>query len=71
MRVSVRMHVCMFMCYLGNGSGAASPSVEHHSILVSFLQHLILHKRKRKQRHHSFLMNSWGEKILSTKEWIP
>lgn len=35
--------------YLGNGSGAASPSVQHHSILMSFLQHLILSKGMNSQ----------------------
>lgn len=34
----------VFVCYLGNGSGAASPGVKHHSIFMSFLQHLILPK---------------------------
>lgn len=43
--VGVRLLV-VFERYLGNGSGAAPPSVKHHSILVSFLQHFILHNEQ-------------------------
>lgn len=49
----VCLHVVMW--YLGNGSGAASPCVKHHSILMSFLQHLILHKQNHNKSNHSFL----------------
>lgn len=54
--VCVCVCVSMFVCYLGNGSRAASPSVQHHGVLMSFLQHLILHKAK--QRHHSVFITS-------------
>jgi len=40
----VDKEVIKHLINLGNGSGAASPRVKHHRVLVSFLQHLILHK---------------------------
>lgn len=42
------------VCYLGNGSGAAPPSVKHHGILMAFLQHFILHEIYTK----SFFINT-------------
>lgn len=35
------------VAHLGDGSGAAPPGVKHHGVLVSFLQHLVLHGSKK------------------------
>jgi hypothetical protein len=42
--------------YLGNGPGAAAPSVQHDSVFVSFLQHFILKQQNilsREKLHRS------------------
>ena len=57
--------VCV--CYLGNGPGTAPPGVEHDSVLVALLQHLVLDG----QRHSTSItvrsnatMDPWKRKRL-------
>lgn len=44
-----RLGVWESVVHLGDGSGAAPPGVQHHCVLMSFLQHLVL----QDQRNHS------------------